>query len=83
MARGWESKAVEEQISAAEMNRGRVAHQAKTAEQVQREKEIEKMELNRRRVLHDLEATSNPRYREILLASLQFLDEKLASLKAG
>ena len=82
MARGWESKAVEEQIQAAEAKRTRVHPQAKTAEQLRRETEIASVELNRCRILHDLETASNPRYRELLRASLQYLDEKLAVLKA-
>jgi hypothetical protein len=81
MARGWESKAVEEQMNAAEAKRSRVPTPVRTPEQLQRETEIESIELNRRRILHDLDAASNPRYREILRASLQYLDEKLAALR--
>jgi hypothetical protein len=31
-------------------------------------------------VLHDLKSATNPRYRAILQASLEFLDQKLAAL---
>jgi hypothetical protein len=81
MARGWESKAVEDQMNAAEAGRTRVRTFTKTPEQLHRETEIETIELNRRRVLHDLDAASNPRYQEMLRASLQYLDEKLAALR--
>jgi hypothetical protein len=81
MARGWESKAVEEQMNAAEASRARVRTLMKTPEQLHRETEIESLELNRRRVLHDLDAASNPRYQEMLRASLQYLDDKLAALR--
>ena len=81
MARGWESKSVEEQMNAAEASRARVRTLVKTPEQLHRETEIESIELTRRRVLHDLDAALNPRYQEILRASLQYLDEKLAALR--
>lgn len=55
----------------------------KTPEQLRKESEIETLELNRRRVLHDLEAASNPRHKEMLRNSLQYLDEKLAALKSS
>ncbi len=77
MARGWESKAVESQIDAAE----RRASQSKTvranAEQLSRQRERESIELSRTRVLHDLAAATNPKYRDLLQRSLQYLDEKL------
>jgi hypothetical protein len=43
-------------------------------------RERERLELSRTRVLHDLDTATNPRYRAMLEASLQFLDQKLAEL---
>lgn len=80
MARGWESKAVESQIEAAEnrnANRARIAH---NQEKLNRQRERESVELSRTRVMQDLASAVNPNYRELLKRSLQYLDEKLRAL---
>jgi hypothetical protein len=83
MARGWESKAVEDQIDAAQAKRAQAPAPRKTPEQLRTESQLESLELNRRRVQHDLEASSNPRYQEMLRTTLQFLDDKIAALKTS
>lgn len=81
MARGWESKEVESQIESAQQRRAAAAAaSALTVEEIQLRKDRERIELSRTRVLHDLDAATNPRYRAMLEASLQFLDQKLAEL---
>lgn len=81
MARGWESKEVEMQIESAQ-DRLQHAHiPPRTVEQIAFEREQESIELSRRRVLEDMAAASNPKYRELLQRSLDFLDAKLARLK--
>ena len=83
MARGWESKAVESQIEAAEMRNPRDRQPQPNVEQVRLERERESLELSRTRVLQDLAAAKNPKYRELLERSLRFLDEKIAALIGG
>lgn len=81
MARGWESKGVEEQVNS--RSPGPVRHSGRppiNPEQQAIESERRSIELSRTRVLQDLEAATNPRYRELLQRSLAFLDEKLAQL---
>ncbi len=80
MARGWESKAVESQIEAAEARISRQKAVQASAEQVSFERERESLELSRTRVLQDLAAAANPKYRELLERSLHYLDEKLTAL---
>jgi hypothetical protein len=80
MARGWESKSVESQIESASERRAVAAAAAATSHQLNILRERERLEHSRVRVLNDLEATNNPRYRVMLQASLDFLDEKLAAL---
>jgi hypothetical protein len=81
MARGWESKSVESQIESNENRKAAaIAAAALSSQQIQAQRERERLELSRTRVLHDLEAATNPRYRAMLEASLQFLDQKLAEL---
>ena len=80
MARGWESKAVESQIEAAEARSSRAPATRPTAEQIGLERERESLELSRTRVLQDLAGATNPKYRDLLNRSLQYLDEKLTAL---
>ncbi len=83
MARGWESKAVESQIEAAEARASRSKAIHVSAEQLSSERERESLELSRTRVLQDLASASNPRYRDLLQRSLQYLDEKLEALDSS
>jgi hypothetical protein len=81
MARGWESKAIEEsQIEAAEERLKRSNAIAQNAAENSRQRERESLELSRTRVMQDLAAATNPKYRALLEQSLHFLDEKLAAL---
>jgi hypothetical protein len=80
MARGWESKAVESQIEAAEERASRAKQLRISLEEVALERERESIELSRARVLQDLADSSNPKYRIILERSLAFLDDKLSKL---
>jgi hypothetical protein len=81
MARGWESKSVEAQIELAESRRPTKRGPAVSAVQAERIKKRESLLLSRTRVVHDLEAAHNPRYREILLAALKHLDDKLSEVE--
>jgi hypothetical protein len=81
VARGWESKSVEEQMDAAE-SRKTAASQPKLNEaQLRVERERESIELSRGRILRELEAARHPRHREQLSAALSFLDERLSKLQ--
>lgn len=79
MARGWESKAVESQIEAAEARAPSQAPQLTPAE-IQLQRELESLQLSRTRVMHDMAAAQNPKYQEVLQRSLAYLDEKIAAL---
>jgi hypothetical protein len=80
MARGWESKAVESQIESAEAENPSSRRVQVNPEQLTRQRERESIELSRTRVLQDLASAVNPKYRELLQRSLQYLNEKLAAL---
>jgi hypothetical protein len=81
MARGWESKAVESQIESAHDRRAAAAAAGVNMQQLNVLRERERLEHSRVRVLTDLKTATNPRYRAMLEASLEFLDQKLASLR--
>lgn len=76
MARGWESKSVEQQQEEAKSAYGRkgvpLSHEQIRAEQLRRG-----LELSRQRILQQLERASKPQHRSMLEAALADLDAKL------
>lgn len=79
MARGWESKSVEEQIAMANERHG-VARVQLSAEQLEVERKRDSLELQRTRVLKDIEKCQDARYRVTLQSGLAYLDSQLAAL---
>jgi hypothetical protein len=77
MARGWESKSVEQQQETA-----RDRKDFSTPEQREREQKRKSLELSRRRVLHEMETTRSEMRRASLEQALAFLDEEIAKLGA-
>lgn len=80
MARGWESKSVEEQIELAATRPERGPARL-TEEERRLRRERESLELSRTRVMRELAAASHPRRREMLEATLKHLNEKLSNLQ--
>jgi hypothetical protein len=80
MARGWESKSVEEaQIESANVHH-RKAKALLTPEQAQREKQCDSLLLHRTRVLRDIQNCSDERYRKTLAEGLSYLETQLTAL---
>ena len=77
MARGWESKDVENQQDA------RDERQQVHREKSPLEQQLEDLHLQRTRVLHDLQAACNPRYRAMVEESLRFLEAKISELEGS
>ena len=83
MARGWESKSVEEQMddaAARRLSARNAAEAAPTAEQVQVERDREALQMQLIRVRREREDARHPRHREQLDAAIAHLEEKLATL---
>jgi hypothetical protein len=80
MARGWESKSVESQIESLESKRAASRSELLNPAELERSRQRASLLLSRTRVQRDLELASNPRYRQMLEAALQHLDEQLAKL---
>jgi hypothetical protein len=81
MARGWESKSVEEQQSSADLSAsGAVLDTTKRngLEQAKRERQKQELELQRERILS--ERTSSPVRRAALEAALSDIESRLARL---
>jgi hypothetical protein len=81
MARGWESKSVEEQQEAAA--RDRAARQAPALSEADkaRAQEREGLRLARARTLASLQGACNPRHRAMLEQTLAHLDAQLGALE--
>jgi hypothetical protein len=78
MARGWESKSVEEQQAAASVQAE--SKQRLTPEQAARKRQEEAIDLSRRHILQQLQTVQNHRHRQMLESALSELDARLARL---
>jgi len=79
VARGWESKSIEEQQAQAAASLDRTRPQL-TPTQIARQQRRDGLSLSRKRLLQQLDAAQNPRHREMLQAALADLDARLAQL---
>ncbi len=80
MARGWESKSVEDQMAAREAaERERRAIPAAPADPA-REARRQTLQLARARALQDLQVACNARHRALLEQTIAHLDAELAGL---
>ena len=80
MARGFESKSVQEQWQDAEAALEARKKPKRSAEQIELDKKREGLEMSRRRIVHEMESTSNERRREQLRAALAHLDGELGKI---
>jgi hypothetical protein len=78
MARGWESKAIEEQVQEAQSSREQPHKEKRTAQEAELMRRKEVLTLAITRVRKQLESASEPRYREQLLGALASLEAELA-----
>jgi len=78
MARGWESKSVEDQKSEAEADRDAQIKPRLTQQQRERDELKQSLWLSRAQTLRRLEAATNERYRAQLKSALDNLDAQLA-----
>lgn len=83
MARGWESKSVEDQIGAAEAERDlRAKPHVSAAERDQQERK-KTLELSRAQIVSRLNLARNARYRAQLERALEHLDTQLRDCESG
>lgn len=83
MARGWESKSIEDQIDAAESARQAAAKPALTAADKERQSRRDGLLLSRARTLTALQGTCDARYRALLERTLAHIEDELTQLDAG
>lgn len=82
VARGWESKAVEAQVEAANEEPAD-AKPRLSARQLENQRKKTGLTLARAQVLQQLQASSNPRHRQMLEAALADLDDRLSQLQSS
>ncbi len=75
MARGWESKSVQEQMENAQQKRKAGSHPGKP---IHHSRQHENLVLARTRLLKDIETTDNPRYKQFLEAALADIEKQIA-----
>ena len=80
MARGWESKSVEDQIGDAENAKHDRAKLHLSAQERVKETQRQSLLMSRTQIAGRLKQTKNPRYRTQLESALQDLEKKLREL---
>lgn len=79
MARGWESKAVEDQIAAAAERRAGLKR-VRTPDDLERDSRRQGLLLSRAKIASDIENARNDRHRAALQDALDYIDAKLNAL---
>ncbi len=77
MARGWESKAVAEQLASAESDHADSVKPRLTPEDAERQRSCSLLQAARARTLQQLQCATNPRYRKLLEDELASLDAQI------
>jgi len=80
MARGWESKSVEQQQEASVEQR-KAAGAPLSPDEQKRNRKREGLLLSRERLTQQLQAASNPRHRQMLEQAIAELERQLSSSK--
>ena len=80
MARGWESKAVADQIEEGESRQQQPSKTQATREQRMLKERLDSLNLSRSRLLQQLERARHPAHRNVLLNGLKALEREIEEL---
>jgi len=80
MARGWESKSIEQQQADA-LDQAKTSRQRLSAEQQKRNRQRDTLLLARKRLLGQLDSATRPEHRQMLHRSLAEIDKQLSSFE--
>jgi len=83
MAKGWESKAVEDQVQDAPSQRDNNKRTQLTVAQIEANRRKQVLLLSRARVADDLQSSSDSRYRDQLTRALADLDAQISRLSSN
>ncbi len=82
MAKGWESKSVEEQQSlASQVPLTEEERQRLSREHIEKVRQTQSLQMNRARVLQQMEKCTNERYRGMLQQELDYLQGEIEKLE--
>ena len=82
MARGWESKSVEEQQSQAQQQTlSQDDKDALKRQNAEKLRKIQALKLNRARIREQIERSTNDRYKELLGRELEHVEQELKQLE--
>jgi len=82
MARGWESKSVEDQVEEAQRSQVETDWQFRTPEERERRLKVETMTLERSRLAEQLERARSETHRRMIQQSLNAIEAEIAALSA-
>ena len=82
MARGWESKAVADQIEEGESRQQQPSKTELTMEERLLKERLDSLQLSRSRLLQQLEHARHPAHRKVLLNGLQALEREIDEVSA-
>jgi hypothetical protein len=82
MARGWESKSVEDQIEEARRSQDASEGRLKSPEEKARERKVESLKLERSRLTEQLKRARSEAHRRMIRQSLQAIEEEITALIA-
>ena len=83
MARGWESKAVADQIEEGKSSRPVQAGQPASVEGRAHQQKLDSLRLSKSRLLQQLENAKHAAHRQVLLKGLQAIESELDELTSG
>ncbi|HKG79424.1 MAG TPA: hypothetical protein VKA78_08395 [Pyrinomonadaceae bacterium] len=81
MARGWESKAVADQIEEVNSRKEQARAVQSSAEERVRKERLDSLLLSRSRLLEQLERATHPSHRNMLLNGLNAIETQIDDLK--
>jgi chromosome segregation ATPase len=82
MARGWESKSVEDQMEEAQRSQGETEWQIQAPEERERQHKVESLKLERSRLTEQLERARSETHQRIIQQSLKAIEAEIAALSA-
>ena len=77
MARGWESKAIADQIEEGESRQRQASNVETTPEQRMLKERLDSLKLSRSRLLQQLERAKHPAHRNVLLNGLKAIEKEI------
>jgi len=82
MARGWESKAIADQIEEEESRKQQASKSETPPEQRLLKERLDSLKLSRSRLLQQLERATHPAHRNVLLKGLKAVEKEIEEVSA-